>query len=212
MQAKATECWCAEQNRGICPPVIPRTSTTNLRTTDRLLRPLMCLQWLASISYRIWITPLTGLVGQARYTRKFGLRYFWVARFRLLPVILRLTRSGVTSTRYIIAIGQMMMGVLLNLFNLRTHRNAFSHLRLWLLLAFYRDWRVLVPATLESSPSFAARFCSGPIPFYGVTAAKPMAGYRIRRVGNFSRTRFNHVMPVQSKRDEEKADQKADDT
>ena len=61
-----------------------------------------------------------------------------------------LFRPGLPSTRYTIAIAQMLMGALLIHLTggrIETHFHVFGSLAF---LAFYRDWRVLVPATSSS--------------------------------------------------------------
>ena len=63
------------------------------------------------------------------------------------PVALALLRPGVAMTRYSIAIAQMLMSALLIHLTggrIETHFHVFGSLAF---LAFYRDWRVLVPAT-----------------------------------------------------------------
>src|SRR5258708_22526451 len=63
-------------------------------------------------------------------------------------MFLGLKKSGDALTRYIIAVAQMLMGALLIHLTggrIETHFHVFGSLAF---LAFYRDWRVLVPATI----------------------------------------------------------------
>ena len=79
--------------------------------------------------------------------------HVWAAVFlggliSLFPALLALLRPGLPSTRYTIATAQMLMGALLIHLTggrIETHFHVFGSLAF---LAFYRDWRVLVPATV----------------------------------------------------------------
>ena len=65
----------------------------------------------------------------------------------LFPAALALLRPGDTFTRHTIATAQMLMGALLIHLTggrIETHFHVFGSLAM---LAFYRDWRVLIPAT-----------------------------------------------------------------
>jgi methyl-accepting chemotaxis protein len=65
-----------------------------------------------------------------------------------LPVYLAFARPGEPSTRYVIATAQMLWGALLIHLTggrIETHFHVFGSLAL---LAFYRDYRVLIPATV----------------------------------------------------------------
>ena len=71
-----------------------------------------------------------------------------LAQRSLFPALLGLLRPGRPSTRYTIAAAQMLMGALLIHLTggrIETHFHVFGSLAF---LAFYRDWRVLVSATL----------------------------------------------------------------
>src|SRR5204862_8213086 len=66
----------------------------------------------------------------------------------VFPIALVLTRSGKASTRHVIAVAQMLTsGLLIQLTGgrIETHFHVFGSLAF---LSFYRDWRVLVPATI----------------------------------------------------------------
>ena len=70
------------------------------------------------------------------------------AMIAAFPVLLARYRSGSALTRHVVAVGQMLMGGLfihLTGGRIETHFHVFGSLAL---LAFYRDWRVLVTASL----------------------------------------------------------------
>lgn len=109
---------------------------------------LMAVQWLAGIVAALVISPRTW-VGQSSEVHT----HVWAAIFlggiiSFFPIALALFYPGHTSTRYTIAVGQMLMSSLLIHLTggrIETHFHVFGSLAF---LSFYRDWRVLVPATV----------------------------------------------------------------
>ena len=84
---------------------------------------------------------------------------------------LALFRPGLPSTRYTIATAQMLMGALLIHLTggrIETHFHVFGSLAF---LAFYRDWRVLVPATVVVALDHILRGYFWPQSVYGVMVA-----------------------------------------
>src|SRR5260370_10211420 len=141
------------------------------RRTDRLFAGLMGVQWIAGILFALWISPLawSGPVSRTHV-------HVWAAiilggLITLFPAALGLLRPGRTSTRYTIAVAQMLMGALLIHLTggrIETHFHVFGSLAF---LAFYRDWRVLVPATIVVALDHMLRgyFCAQSV--YGVLVA-----------------------------------------
>jgi len=141
------------------------------RRTDRLFAGLMGLQWIAGIVFALWVAPLTW-IGPVSATHV----HVWAAIvlggiISLFPAILALVRPGMPSTRYIIATAQMLMGALLIHLTggrIETHFHVFGSLAF---LAFYRDWRVLVPATIVVALDHMLRGIFWPQSVYGVIVA-----------------------------------------
>ncbi|HEY5885700.1 MAG TPA: PAS domain S-box protein [Pyrinomonadaceae bacterium] len=129
---------------------------------------LMPLQWIAGIVAAYWISPLTW-AGTTSETHI----HVWSAVFlggavTSLPFVLTLTRPGLPSTRYTVAVGQMLMGALLIHFTggrIETHFHVFGSLAF---LSFYRDWRLLVPATIVVAADHFLRGVFWPQSAYGV--------------------------------------------
>jgi diguanylate cyclase (GGDEF)-like protein len=131
---------------------------------------LMVIQWLAGIAAALWISPKTwaGPYSQTHI-------HVWAAVFlggavSLFPVTLALLRPGETSTRYVIATAQMLMSSLLIHLTggrIETHFHVFGSLAF---LAFYRDWRVLIPATVVVAADHFLRGMFWPESVYGVLA------------------------------------------
>lgn len=141
------------------------------KRTDRMFAVLMVLQWLAGIAAACWLSPKTwiGTISQTHI-------HVWAALFlggaiSAFPIALALVRPGRTSTRYVIAVGQMLMGALLIHLTggrIETHFHVFGSLAF---LSFYRDWRVLVPATIIVAADHFLRGLFWPQSVYGVLAA-----------------------------------------
>jgi two-component system sensor histidine kinase/response regulator len=141
------------------------------RRTDRLFAGLMLFQWVAGIVAALVISP-RAWAGSTSYVHI----HVWAAIFlggviTFFPVFLALTRPGEKSTRYVIASGQMLMsGLLIHLSGgrIETHFHVFGSLAF---LAFYRDWRVFVPATIIVAIDHYVRGVYWPESVFGVLTA-----------------------------------------
>lgn len=150
---------------------------TLFQRTDRWFAALMAFQWLAGIAAALWISPRTW-TGMASQTHP----HVWAALFlggaiSLFPIVLALTRSGQPATRHMIAIGQMLTSALLIHLTggrIETHFHVFGSLAF---LAVYRDWRVLVSATLVVALDHFLRGALWPQSVYGVLSASPWRGF-----------------------------------
>ena len=141
------------------------------RRTDRLFAGLMAFQWLLGIVFALWVSPLAwdGPVSRTHL-------HVWAALIvggviSLFPALLGWFRAGLPSTRYTIAVAQMLMGALLIHLTggrIETHFHVFGSLAF---LAFYRDWRVLVPATVIVALAHLLRGLFWPQSVYGVGVA-----------------------------------------
>ncbi|MFN0085235.1 MAG: response regulator [Blastocatellia bacterium] len=117
-------------------------------STDRLFAGLMLLQWAGAICAAAWLAP--HLSGSSAHG---GLRRILAAGLlgglvTMAPVMLAIRFPGRAATRYTIAVCQLMMSGILIHFSggrIETHFHIFGSLAF---LAFYRDWRILIPATV----------------------------------------------------------------
>ena len=138
------------------------------RRTDRMFGGLMLFQWAASVVAAIVISPhaWAGTVSHIHI-------HVWTAlllggAITLFPVSLAYFRPGEASTRFVIAGSQMLMsGLLIHLSGgrIETHFHVFGSLAF---LAFYRDWRVFVPATLVVATDHFVRGVYWPQSAFGV--------------------------------------------
>src|SRR5712691_11761561 len=141
------------------------------RSTDRMFAVLMSIQWIAGVIAALWIAPRTW-IGTTSQTHL----HVWAAIFlggaiSFFQIVLAITKPGANSTRYVIATAQMLMSALLIYLTggrIETHFHVFGSLAF---LAFYRDWRVLVPATIVVAADHFLRGIFWPQSVYGVLSA-----------------------------------------
>jgi PAS domain S-box-containing protein len=143
------------------------------RRTDRLFAGLMIFQWLAAMAAAFWISPRTwiGTTSQIHW-------HVWAAIFlggviTSLPVYLAWKQPGRTLTRHAIAAAQMIFSALLIDLTggrIETHFHIFGSLAF---LAFYRDWRVLITATVVVVVDHFWRGVYWPQSIFGILAPGP---------------------------------------
>jgi two-component system sensor histidine kinase/response regulator len=116
--------------------------------TDRMFAGLMALQWLAGIGVALWITPLTWIGAISSIHIHLLAAIFLGGTIAAFPILLVFLRPGQAITRHVIAVAQMLASALLIHLTggrIETHFQIFGSLAF---LAFYRDWRVLVTASI----------------------------------------------------------------
>lgn len=141
---------------------------TVYKQTDRIFAILLPIQWLASIFVAYFLSPLAWN-GEQSYVHP----HIWFAVIiggiiTSLPTYLTIFHPGKTITRHIVAISQMLMsGILIHISGgrIETHFHVFGSLAF---LACYRDWRVLVPATIVTAADHFLRGWFYPYSIYGV--------------------------------------------
>src|SRR2546429_5405292 len=138
------------------------------RRTDRFFARLMVFQWLAGIAAALWISRRTwaGASSQTHW-------HVWAAIFlggaiASFPVFLVWKQPGRALTRHTIAMAQMLTSALLIHLTggrIETHFHVFGSLAF---LAFYRDWRVLISATVIVAVDHFLRGVFWPQSVFGV--------------------------------------------
>ncbi len=139
--------------------------------TDRLFAGLMALQWVGGIVFALWVSPLAWSGSTSRTHVHVWAAVVLGGLISLFPALLALLRPGQPSTRYTIATAQMLMGALLIHLTggrIETHFHVFGSLAF---LAIYRDWKVLVPATIVVALDHMLRGMFWPQSVYGVLVA-----------------------------------------
>src|SRR5688572_16185708 len=138
------------------------------KRTDRLFAWLMAFQWLLGIVFALFVSPLAWEGASSRTHLHVWAAVVLGGIISLFPALLAILRPGQPSTRYTISIAQMLMSALLIHLTggrLETHFHVFGSLAF---LAFYRDWRVLAPATVVVALDHMLRGMFWPQSVYGV--------------------------------------------
>ena len=142
-----------------------------IRHADWLFARLMVCQWLFGLGLALWISPRTW-AGTASSVHL----HVWAAillggAVTAVPVLLAIFNPGKTLTRHVIAVGQMLMSALLIHLTggrIETHFHVFGSLAI---LAFYRDWRILISASAVVFVDHILRGILWPESVYGVLSA-----------------------------------------
>jgi signal transduction histidine kinase/DNA-binding response OmpR family regulator/HPt (histidine-containing phosphotransfer) domain-containing protein len=138
------------------------------RRTDRLFAWLLVVQWLTAILAAAWLTPLTWAgTSYAPHVHVYA-AVFLGGLIIAVPVVLAVFRPGEALTRHTVAVSQMLMGALfihLTGGRIETHFHVFGSLAF---LAFYRDWHVLVSATVVVAIDHFWRGLLWPESVYGI--------------------------------------------
>lgn len=118
------------------------------RRTDRLFVYLLAAQWVFAIGLAVVVSPYAWTGKVRAIHMHVPLAIFGGGVLTALPAFLALTRPGAPVTRHVIAVAQMLWSSLLIHLTggrIETHFHVFGSLAF---LSFYRDYRVLIPATV----------------------------------------------------------------
>jgi hypothetical protein len=144
---------------------------TIYRRTDRMFPLLMAIQWAFGIVAALVVSPRTWAGAVSQMHPHVFAAIFLGAAVSLPPIALALLRPGRAVTRYVISVAQMLSSALLIHLTggrIETHFHVFGSLAF---LAFYRDWTVLIPATVVVAADHLLRGLYFPQSVYGVLAA-----------------------------------------
>ena len=136
--------------------------------TDRMFAGLMLAQWVAALAFAYWFSPYAWAGKTAVVHAHVYAAALLGGLITSLPVFMVATRPGSFATRVAIACAQMLWsGLLIHLTGgrIETHFHIFGSLAF---LAFYRDLRVLLPATLLVATDHFLRGIYWPESIYGV--------------------------------------------
>jgi signal transduction histidine kinase/CheY-like chemotaxis protein len=137
------------------------------RHTDRLFLWLLLAQWVFAIVLAATISPYAWEGKTRSIHLHLQIAIFFGALVNVVPVALILTRPAWPGTRYAVGVAQMLWsGILIHLTGgrIETHFHVFGSLAF---LAFYRDWRVLLFATLTVAADHYLRFFVWPESVFG---------------------------------------------
>jgi serine phosphatase RsbU (regulator of sigma subunit) len=140
----------------------------NFRRVDRMFAILMVAQWVLAIAMAVFFSPY-GWSGKTKVIHvHVYLAVFLGGAISSLPLLLAFLRPARLSTRMVIAGAQMLWSALLIHLSggrVETHFHVFGSLAF---LAFYRDWRVLLPATIVVAADHLVRQFLWPESVYGI--------------------------------------------
>lgn len=137
------------------------------RRTDRLFAVLLPLQWLVAMFVAYFVSPYLWSQNTVDKPNNVKLAFILGGAIISLPTFLTLVFPGKAITRYSVAICQMFLSALiihLSGGRAETHFHVFGSLAF---LAFYRDWKILIPAMLIAATDHIFRGYYYPFSIYG---------------------------------------------
>lgn len=143
------------------------------KKVDRLFCMLMLIQWAACIVFALVLSPWTWY-GEYRSIHP----HIWISIFLggaicVGPLYMAKRAPGAPLTRHIISISQILFSSLiihLTGGRIESHFHIFGSLAF---LAFYKDWKVLITATIVTAADHLLRGVYFPLSVYGVLYASP---------------------------------------
>ena len=143
------------------------------RETDQLFVRLLFVEWAVLVIVALIVAPEGWSAPTVRIDLPVWAAVIFGGAITLPPVALARFRPGAAITRYTIAAAQMLLsGLLINLSGdrLETHFHVFCSL---VILSFYRDWRVLVLATLVAAADHFLHGAYRPFSMHGALSEGP---------------------------------------
>jgi two-component system, sensor histidine kinase and response regulator len=140
--------------------------------TDRIMTYLMAVQWIFGIVVAVLISPRTWLGAESSVHPHVYVAIFAGGLISIVPMLLTIYKPGWVVTRHVVAVAQMLWAALLIHLTggrIETHFHVFGSLAF---LAFYRDWKVLVTATLVVAADHLVRGIYFPMSVFGVATAE----------------------------------------
>lgn len=141
------------------------------RRTDRMFAKLMIIQWLGGIIAALVLSPRSWAGAASQIHPHVWTAIFLGGAIASLPIFSAWKYPGRASTRHIIAVAQMLFSALLIHLTggrIETHFHVFGSLAF---LAFYRDPRVLVSATVVVALDHFIRGVFWPQSVFGVVTS-----------------------------------------
>ena len=133
----------------------------------------MALQFVAAITAAYFISPRTWVGSTSSpHIHMIGAAALG-GLLASLPIYMILKNLGKKANQYVISVAQLMFsGLFIHLSGgrIETHFHVFGSLAF---LAFYKDWKVLIPATAVTAIDHMARAIFWPESVFGVLAAAP---------------------------------------
>jgi two-component system sensor histidine kinase/response regulator len=141
--------------------------------TDRLFVRILLLQWAGAIAAAIWLSPRTWAGATSSPHVHLFAALLLGAALIAMPLWLVAASPGRAVNRHVIGVAQMLFSALLIHLTggrIETHFHVFGSLAF---IAFYRDWRVLLSATVITALDHLLRGSFFPQSVFGVIAPAP---------------------------------------
>ncbi|WP_254511594.1 sensor histidine kinase [Anatilimnocola floriformis] len=141
--------------------------------TDRVFGWLMIVQWVVGVLLAMFVSPQTWIGDQSAVHVHVWAAILWGGAISIVPVYLAWYHAGEVYTRHAMAVAQMMWSALLIHLTggrIETHFHVFGSLAF---LAFYRDWHVVVTATVVVAADHFFRGVWWPQSVFGVLVESP---------------------------------------
>lgn len=138
---------------------------------DRTFLWLMIGQWLFGILLAVVVSPVAWEGKTSAVSNHIYAAVILGGLLSAMPIALILLRPGWAGTRYVVAFSQMMWSALLIHLTggrIETHFHVFGSLAF---LAFYRDWKVVIIATVVVATDHFIRGLLMPESVYGILNA-----------------------------------------
>lgn len=141
------------------------------RHTNKMFAVLMILQWLLAVAVAFYFAPLTWNATESEVHIHVWLAVLLGGAITALPVYLVISEPRAVPTRYVMSVAQVLFSCLfIHLMGgrIEAHFHVFGSLAF---LAMYRDWKVLIPATVIVTVDHLIRGLFWPESVYGVSTA-----------------------------------------
>lgn len=138
--------------------------------TDRLFAVLMVIQWLFGIVVAQTISPRTWIGTQSEVHIHVWTAVLLGGLLPSFPLLLIWRRPGARVTRHVVGAAQLLVsGLLVHLTGgrIETHFHVFGSLAF---LMFYRDWKVLITASVVTAIDHVTRGLLWPESIYGISS------------------------------------------
>jgi signal transduction histidine kinase len=143
------------------------------KNTDRMFAGLLLFEWILGIVFSLWLSPSTWIGEQSQVHLHVYAAITLGGIIASLPIAMVWSNAGASVNRMVIAVSQMLFSVLLIHLTggrIETHFHIFGSLAF---LAFYRDWRPVLIATVVTAADHFLRGHFWPQSVYGVLSASP---------------------------------------
>lgn len=135
--------------------------------TDRMFAALLVFQWCVGVVAAMYLSPMAWAGRESAVHIHIWAAVLLAGIVDIVPLALTMIAPGKTITRHAIAVAQVTTsGILIHLSGgrIETHFHIFGSLAF---LAIYRDWRVLITATVVAASDHFLRGLFWPLSVFG---------------------------------------------